>query len=138
MSCHYHIVFDGGSRGNGSKIAEAYGSYRLQETRDGRERIIRLQFPTGSTNNEAEYQSLIASLEDLTEVIEAAGKDPGNYSVQIQGDSRVVINQVTGEWQVKAPNLVPLYRQVQELLSGFGSVTVAWQPREKSVEILGH
>ena len=97
-----------------------------------------MQFPTGSTNNEAEYQSLIASLEDLTEVIKAAGKDPGNYSVQIQGDSRVVINQVTGEWQVKAPNLVPLYQQVQELLSGFGSVTVTWQPREKSVEILGH
>ena len=136
-SIDYTITFDGGSRNNGSQVAEAYGSYHIQ-ARDGRERTTRLQFPTGSTNNEAEYQSLIASLEDLTEVIKDAGKDPGNYSVQIQGDSRVVINQVTGEWQVKAPNLVPLYQQVQELLSGFGSVTVAWQPREKSVEILGH
>jgi hypothetical protein len=38
----------------------------------------------------------------------------------------------------KAPNLVPLYQQAQELLSGFGSVTVTWQPRQQSVAILGH
>jgi len=137
MSIDYTITFDGGSRNNGSTIAEAYGSYHIQ-VRDGRERTTRLQFPTGSTNNEAEYQSLIASLENLVGIIRAAGKDPGNYSVQVQGDSRVVINQVTGEWQVKAPNLVPLYRQARELLAQFGSVTVAWQPRQQSVAILGH
>ena len=110
MSIDYTITFDGGSRNNGSQVAEAYGSYHIQ-ARDGRERIARLQFPTGSTNNEAEYQSLIASLEDLVGVIKSAGKSPNCYAVTVTGDSQVVINQVTGRWKVKAPNLVPLYNK---------------------------
>jgi hypothetical protein len=44
-SIDYTITFDGGSRNNGSQVAEAYGSYHIQ-ARDGRERIARLQFPT--------------------------------------------------------------------------------------------
>ena len=136
-SIDYTITFDSGSRNNGSQVAEAYGSYHIQ-ARDGRERITRLQFPTGSTNNEAEYQSLIASLEDLVGVIKAAGKSPNRYAVTVTGDSQVVINQVAGQWKVKAPNLVPFYQQAQELLAQFGSVTVTWQPRQKSVAILGH
>jgi ribonuclease HI len=137
MSFHYSIVFDGGSRGNGSQVAEAYGSYHLQ-AKDGRERTVRLSFPTGATNNEAEYDSLIASLEDLTEVIKAAGKDPASYTVQIQGDSQLVINQITGQWRAKAANMATRCRQAQDLLAQFGQVAIAWQPREHSVAVLGH
>ena len=36
-SIDYTITFDGGSRNNGSQVAEAYGSYHIQ-ARDGREK----------------------------------------------------------------------------------------------------
>jgi hypothetical protein len=49
------IIFDGGSGNNGSPKAEAYGSYQII-TAAGRSEIKRLQFSTGTTNNEAEYK----------------------------------------------------------------------------------
>ncbi len=55
----YLIIFDGGSRNNGSPKAEAYGSYQIT-TATGRSETKRLQFSTGTTNNKAEYKSLIA------------------------------------------------------------------------------
>jgi ribonuclease HI len=57
----YIVIFDGGSRGN---PGPGYGSYRLR-TRDGREDVRRLEFGEAMTNNEAEYRTLIAALDDL-------------------------------------------------------------------------
>jgi ribonuclease HI len=74
-----------------------------------------------TTNNEAEYTGLIIGLHyALLEGIE---------DVEIRGDSRLVIEQVSGSWECRAANLQPLLREVQRLLSCFTSYRLKWIPR---------
>ena len=132
----YTIIFDGGSRNNGSPNSEGYGSYQLSVT--GKQETKRLQFPTGTTNNEAEYRSLIAALEDLIGRIQHANRPVAEFTLEIRGDSALVINQVQGTWQTKKEHLRPLRDRAQAIIALFKEVEFVWQPREESVEVLGH
>ena len=38
-------------------------------------------------------------------------------NVEIYGDSKLVIQQVKGEWKVKSPNLIPIHNAISELLN---------------------
>ena len=131
----YIIVFDGGSHGN---PGQGYGSYALQRTRDGRLRKRRLTIGDQVTSNQAEYEALIAALEDLVRTIEKAGRSPEDFSVEIRGDSSLVINQLDGSWKTKSLSLMPLRDRAEELLLQMGSVELIWQPREETVRVLGH
>ena len=53
------IIFDGGSKGN---PGQGYGSYTLRWP-GAQQQIVRLRFGDRVTNNEAEYDTLIAALE---------------------------------------------------------------------------
>jgi ribonuclease HI len=131
----YTIIFDGGSRGN---PGQGYGSYALRRNEDGKLRRSRLRFGDQVTSNQAEYQALIAALEDLIATIEKARRSPGSFSVDIRGDSRLVMRQLDGSWKTKSLTLMPLRDRAEELLAQMGSVELTWQPREESVRILGH
>jgi len=130
----YVIVFDGGSEGN---PGFGYGSYAVI-TRDGRERIRRLDFGNDVTSNEAEYDTLIAALEDVSERVESAGKRPADFSVEVRGDSNLVLRQVRGEWKAKDERMRQRRDVVRSLLSRFGGYRLVEQPREESVKVLGH
>jgi len=129
----YVIIFDGGSRGN---PGPAYGSYILR-TRDGREDRRRLAFGH-LTNNEAEYRTLIAALDDLIARIRKAGRDPSRFTIEIRGDSQLVIAQLQGDYRVRMPHLRPLYEAARERLGRFREARLVWQPRGVSVAELGH
>jgi ribonuclease HI len=131
----YTIVFDGGSRGN---PGWGYGSYALRRNEDGRLRRRRLSFGDGVTSNQAEYQALIAALEDLVHTIQKAGRSSEDFSVDIRGDSNLVIYQLDGSWKTKSLKLMPLRDRAEELLSQMGAVELVWQPREETVKVLGH
>ncbi|CAN0043537.1 unnamed protein product, partial [Discosporangium mesarthrocarpum] len=95
------VYFDGGSRGNpgssgaGSSITDADGI----EIWSGYKYLGR-----NKTNNEAEYWGLILGLEAALKL--------GIGTVIVRGDSKLVIEQMKGNWQVKAPNLQELNRKV--------------------------
>ena len=129
----YTIIFDGGSRGN---PGEGYGSYELR-TRAGRQ-IERLTFGNHVTNNEAEYQTLIAALGDVLNRLAASGADPKTVTLAVRGDSQLVIFQVTGKWKVKTPHIRPLHAEATALLARFKRADVQWHPRAMSVRTLGH
>ncbi|HID86432.1 MAG TPA: ribonuclease HI family protein [Anaerolineae bacterium] len=131
----YTLIFDGGSLGN---PGPGYGSYVLIRHRDGRQRIRRLNFKEEMTSNEAEYRALIAGLEDLLETIRSAGRRPSDFSLEVRGDSRLILNQVAGTWKTRQPHLMPLCDRARELLNRFGAFTLTWQGRERSEEALGH
>jgi ribonuclease HI len=132
---HYTIVFDGGSRGN---PGQGYGSYALRRNEDGRLRKRRLRLGDKVTSNQAEYQALIAALEDLIDTIQKARRSPRDFSVEIRGDSRLVMRQLDGSWKTKSLNLMELRDRVEDLMTQMGSVELVWQPRNESVRILGH
>ena len=130
----YVIVFDGGSEGN---PGFGYGSYAVI-THDGRQRVRRLDFEDDMTNNEAEYDTLIAALEDVSERVEAAGKRPADFALEVRGDSNLVLRQVRGDWKAKDERMRRRRDIVRSLLSRFGGYRLVEQPREESVKVLGH
>lgn len=77
-----------------------------------------------ATNNRAEYLALIEGLRAVAEW------KPDHVDVFL--DSKLVVEQVNGRWKIKHAELQPLARQVQEILRGLGSVTIAHVPREKN------
>jgi len=131
----YVLVFDGGSKGN---PGWGYGSYAIMRVQDGAQRVERLDFGEGYTNNEAEYDSLIAGLQDLLDRIEGAGRQPREFAVQVRGDSSLVIKQVLGQWKAKDARMRERRDRCRRLLGRFGNVELKLQPREESVRVLGH
>lgn len=131
----YRIIFDGGSKGN---PGEGYGSYEITAVRNGKSRTERLEFGDNMTNNEAEYETLIGALSTLAERIEAAGKSPTAYTLDIRGDSQLVIFQVLGKWKAKDARMAHYRDTVRHLLQKYKGYTLRHHDRSKSVAALGH
>jgi len=79
-----------------------------------------------ATNNQAEYQALIAALE------KAIGL--GARRVDIRLDSELVVKQMKGRYRVKNAALRPLYLRVGELLSKLEGFSISSVPREQNAE----
>lgn len=128
------VVFDGGSRGN---PGQGYGSYALRWPGQPQQ-IVQLRFGDRVTNNEAEYDTLIAALEAILQRLQESGADASTARVDVRGDSLLVINQVKGTWEAKEPRLQVRRERVRELLRRFGSWQLTHHDREQSVKTLGH
>ncbi len=130
----FRIVFDGGSLGN---PGIGYGSYRV--TGPGVDSgIVQLEFsPNGETvsNNQAEYRSLIAALRHVPEL---TGLPPGECAVLVVGDSKLVIEQLSGRWKVKHPDMKIWHAEAKAELARFGAHRLTWHARSNSVKELGH
>jgi ribonuclease HI len=127
----FTVVFDGGSLGNPGR---GYGSYRVRRRGADWMPPVRLECGENVTNNEAEYRSLIAGLAEVA----AQSGEPGRASVEVLGDSQLVVNQLKGVWKVRADNLRPLSAEALALLGRFQAVRLIWHPRAASVVLLGH
>jgi ribonuclease HI len=103
------IHSDGGSRGNPGPAA--YGFVILDEN----EEIVLDggKYLGTATNNEAEYQGVIAALETLLTFQKLSEVE----SLTIKLDSKLVVEQVLGHWKVKEVRMVPLVQRVRELLT---------------------
>ncbi len=93
---------------------------------------------TSYTNNEAEYDSLIAALQDLLDRIKSAERYPQEFALEIRGDSALVLNQIQGKWKAQEPRMVRRRDQCLRLLRRFGQIEFKAQPRQEIVRVLGH
>lgn len=141
MTRRITLVFDGGSRGN---PGEGYGSYLLNFG-DGpnlgpgkASRVARLRLGDRMTNNEAEYDTLIAALESLLADLQQAGENPQDFALEVRGDSQLVMRQIKGEWRAHEPRLAQRRDRVRRLLSRFACYKLVHQPRAASLALLGH
>ena len=85
-------------------------------------------FSKDSTNNVAEYTALAKALEWLVANKLASDK------VEVKSDSQLVVNQLSGNFKVKARRIVPLYRKVLLLKAKFANIEIKWVPREENRE----
>jgi ribonuclease HI len=131
----YVLVFDGGSMGN---PGPGYGSYALVRASGGKKQVVRLDFGGEMTSNEAEYDTLIAGLRDLIQRLTEAKRSPSEFSIEVRGDSNLVINQVSGAWKARDERMRARRNQARELLGRFAASRLVLQPRQESVKILGH
>jgi ribonuclease HI len=111
---------DGAARGNPGLA----GAGAVLSTPDGAV-VERLgKFLGTQTNNVAEYTALLLGL--------ARAKALGAREVEVFADSELMIRQLEGRYQVKAPGLKPLYEQARALLRGFSKVRLQHVPREQN------
>ncbi|HEX6875636.1 MAG TPA: bifunctional RNase H/acid phosphatase [Nocardioidaceae bacterium] len=114
------IEADGGSRGNPGEAA--YGAV-LKDADSGRVIAERAEHIGIATNNVAEYRGLIAGLELYNEHAAEA-------ELEVRMDSKLVIEQMSGNWKIKHPDMKPLAMAANRL-APLGT-TWTWIPRERN------
>jgi ribonuclease HI len=110
ISCYAFIV-----RSDGTTIYTEYG-------------VAGEPFSENSTNNVAEYTALAKALQWLL---------ANNYSMQkveVKTDSQLVVNQLAGDYKVKARRIMSLYKEVLFLKSKFQAIRIKWISRDKNKE----
>jgi len=116
------VEADGGSRGNPGNAG--YGALvRDAETR----RVLaeRAASVGVATNNVAEYGGLVAGLQAAVDL------DP-TADVEVRMDSKLVVEQMSGRWKIKHPDMQQLALQAQKLSRQLGSVRFTWVPRAQN------
>ncbi len=116
----YRGAFDGASSGNpgpggaGVVIVDCAGEIVAEIA----------MFLGDVTNNEAEYMALILLIEKVVEL--------GIRNIEIEGDSKLVVNQVCGKWQARQAHIRKLHRKVLLLLEQVPNWSLCWVPREQN------
>jgi ribonuclease HI len=123
------IHFDGGSRGNpGIAGAGAQVAVTQQTPTSQKSEYIRIRkfLGSGITNNEAEYQALLAGLDQaviqIKNLVKKYEGEECEATVRIRGDSDLVVQQIQDKYQVKSPNLQPLHRAVKKVINQLSSI----------------
>ncbi|MFJ1645456.1 bifunctional RNase H/acid phosphatase [Streptomyces sp. NPDC088258] len=115
------VEADGGSRGNPGPAG--YGAVVLDPV-TGEPLAEAAEFIGVATNNVAEYKGLIAGLKA------ARALDPA-ARVRVRMDSKLVVEQMSGRWKIKHPDMKPLAAEAARVLPT-GQVTYEWIPRERN------
>ncbi|ALV36018.1 bifunctional RNase H/acid phosphatase [Streptomyces sp. CdTB01] len=115
------VEADGGSRGNPGPAG--YGSVVL-DAATGETLAEAAEYIGVTTNNVAEYRGLLAGLRA------AHALDP-SASVHVRMDSKLVVEQMSGRWKIKHPDLKPLAMEAARVFPA-ERVTYEWIPRERN------
>jgi broad specificity phosphatase PhoE/ribonuclease HI len=116
------VEADGGSRGNPGPAG--YGAL-VRDAQTG-ELLTEIAESVGrATNNVAEYSGLVAGLRAAADL--APGAD-----VEVRMDSKLVVEQMSGRWQIKHPDLRPLAAAARDAAGQLGRVSYTWVPRARN------
>src|SRR5689334_6390929 len=116
------VEADGGSRGNPGPAG--YGAL-VRDAETGRVLAERAASVGRATNNVAEYGGLVAGLQAALDL------DP-SAQVEVRMDSKLVVEQMSGRWKVKHPDMQKLALQAQQLARQLGGVRYTWVPRAQN------
>ena len=115
------IEADGGSRGNPG-IA---GSGTVIYEADGTTVVRKLAYVVGTaTNNVAEYHALYNGL--------CVAQQLGATDISVRMDSKLVVEQMSGRWKIKHPDMRELALKCQKILRTFQSAEFTWVPRRQN------
>eukprot|EP00918_Siedleckia_nematoides_P034128 GHVU01074244.1.p1 GENE.GHVU01074244.1~~GHVU01074244.1.p1 ORF type:complete len:144 (+),score=9.58 GHVU01074244.1:114-545(+) len=116
------IHFDGASRGNPGEAG--YGIFIV----NGRNQVLVScgGYLGTATNNVAEYRGLIEALFQAQRI--------HAQSVDVYGDSELVVKQINGEYRVSSPDLMPLYNQAMNMFRSFQSFRLSHIRREQNTQ----
>ncbi|XP_025674231.1 uncharacterized protein [Arachis hypogaea] len=109
---------------DGSSNSTHGGAGIILESQNGItiEHSVRYEFPV--SNNQAEYEALLAGLTLAREV--------GAKALEVNTDSQVVSSQINGSYQARDPLLQQYLTKVNKLKEGFESITIQHVPRERN------
>ncbi|MFD5343828.1 bifunctional RNase H/acid phosphatase [Streptomyces anulatus] len=127
MSAARQVVVeaDGGSRGNPGPAG--YGAVVIDPA-TGEPLAETAEYIGVATNNVAEYRGLIAGLTAAKALFPDAGDA---LRVHVRMDSKLVVEQMSGRWKIKHPDMKPLAARAAAVLPP-SSVTYEWIPRAQN------
>ncbi|GKD84226.1 reverse transcriptase domain-containing protein [Tanacetum coccineum] len=105
---------------DGSSCLEGSGAGLIFTNPEGIELTYVLRFKFDESNNEAEYEALVAGLR-ITEQI-------GVKNLAARVDSLLVANQINGSYIVKEHNMIQYLEKAKTLISGFNKFSIEQVP----------
>ena len=121
MARHFIVEADGGSRNNPGQAA--YGAVVIDP--ESGEVIVECAELIGiASNNVAEYSGLVAGLEAVRAL------DP-EATVLVTMDSKLVVEQMSGRWKIKHPDMRALAMKARDVLP-YENVEYQWIPRAEN------
>ena len=121
MARHFIVEADGGSRNNPGQAA--YGAVVIDP--ESGEVIVECAESIGiASNNVAEYSGLVAGLEAVRAL------DP-EATVLVKMDSKLVVEQMSGRWKIKHPDMRALAMKARDVLP-YENVEYQWIPRAEN------
>lgn len=121
------VEADGGSRGNPGPAG--YGAVVIDPA-TGETLAEAAEYIGVATNNVAEYKGLIAGLRAVRALLPDGPTDDGPQ-VRVRMDSKLVVEQMSGRWKIKHPDMKPLAAEAARVLPA-SAVTYEWIPRERN------
>jgi ribonuclease HI len=117
------VYFDGASRGNPGKAGAG-----IVVINDRDEIVGKICSYLGEkTNNQAEYLAVLLALDYLQ------ANDINDKTIELIGDSQLVIKQLRGEYKIKDEKLKDLYWQIREhIVNGGFNIKFSHVKREKN------
>lgn len=122
MSRRFVVEADGGSRGNPGPAG--YGAL-VRDADTGRVLAERAASVGRATNNVAEYGGLVAGLQAALDLDASA-------EVEVRMDSKLVVEQMSGRWRIKHPDMQQLALQARAIARKLGGVRYTWVPRAQN------
>ncbi|XP_016721118.1 uncharacterized protein [Gossypium hirsutum] len=114
----WRMNFDGASNALGNGI----GAILVSPNGDHHPFTSKLDFDY--TNNMAEYEACIMGIR--------AAIEQKIKTLEVYGDSTLVIYQLKGEWETRDPKLIHYQRLVLELIKEFDNITFWYLPRDEN------
>ncbi|GKB63436.1 reverse transcriptase domain-containing protein [Tanacetum coccineum] len=112
------------SNGKASTRSNGFGARLILTNPEGMEFTYALRFRFDATNNEAEYEALIAGLKIAEQM--------GVENLQANVDSRLVANQVNGTYVAKETDMIRYLEKVKTLTSSFKAFSIKQVPRNEN------
>nr|GEX60336.1 reverse transcriptase domain-containing protein [Tanacetum cinerariifolium] len=109
---------------DGSSCVDGSDAGLILTNPEGIEFTYALRFQFAASNNEVEYEALIAGLRIATRM--------GVKDVHVSVDSKLVASQVLGTYVAKEDNMVKYLEIVKILVSGFTTFSISQVPRSKN------
>nr|GFA53712.1 reverse transcriptase domain-containing protein [Tanacetum cinerariifolium] len=109
---------------DGSSCVDGSGAGLILTNPDGVEFTYGLRFQFAASNNEAEYEALIAGLRIAMQM--------RVKNIQANVDSKLVANQVLGTYVAKEDNMIKYLDIAKGLVSGFKTFSISQVPRSKN------
>ncbi|XP_027166642.1 uncharacterized protein LOC113766677 [Coffea eugenioides] len=109
---------------DGSSSKEGCGAGLLLTSPLGDELAYALRFDFRASNNESEYEALVAGM--------MIARKLGAESIEVYSDSQLIVNQVGGSYEVKEEPLRRYVAKVHELRTQFKVFTLKQVPRSQN------
>ena len=117
------IYTDGGARNNPGPAGAGF------QILEGEKLLFEGKQSLGSqTNNWAEYEAVALALHD------AKARGLAGREIEVRMDSKLVVEQILGNWKIKEPTLKPQAAKVRALLADFPKYHFVYVPREQNAE----